>query len=277
MPNYECFEVSVADGIAHLQLARPKQVNSLTQAFWSEFPEALEELSRSGQVRAMVITAQGRVFCGGLDLNMFSDAQEFHAVSPVQREAMQAGLEKMQYAINALERVRFPVIAAVQGVCIGAGFDLIAACDFCLATENAEFRIEETNVGMMADLGILQRLQRLVPAGFARYLALTGDTLNAADAERLGLVIRLYSSAEQLVEGAFQMAKTIAQRPPIAVTGIKRAMLYSRDHGVYESLEHTVLLQSAFLNGQDILRSVQARMSGQAAQFDDLLPLGKTL
>ncbi len=276
MSNYECFEVSVADGIAHLQLARPKQANSLTQAFWSEFPEALEELSRSGQVKAMVITAQGKVFCGGLDLNMFSNAKEFHAVNPIEREAMQAGLEKMQHAVNALEKVRFPVIAAIQGVCIGAGFDLITACDFCLATENAEFRIEETNVGMMADLGVLQRLQRLIPAGVARYLALTGDTLTAAEAHRLGLLVNVYSSPEQLLENAFAIAKRITTCPPIAITGIKRAMLYSRDHGVYESLEHTVLLQSAFLNGKDILTSVQARMSGQRAQFDSLLPLRKT-
>mgnify|MGYP001567518459 CR=1 FL=1 len=105
---------------------------------------------------------------------------------------------------------------------------------------------------------------------------MTGDTLTALEAHRLGLVIKTYESAEQLLENAFTIAQRIAERPPIAVTGIKRAMLYSRDHGVYESLEHTVLLQSAFLNGQDILNSVQARMSGQTAKFDDLSPLNKT-
>lgn len=190
---------------------------------------------------------------------------------------MQAGLEKMQHAVNALEKVRFPVIAAVQGVCLGAGFDLITACDICLATENAEFRIEETNVGMMADLGVLQRLQRLIPAGVARYLAMTGETLTATEAHRLGLLVNVYADKEQLIESAFAIAKRIAEHPPIAITGIKKAMLYSRDHGVYESLQHTILLQSAFLNGKDILASVSARMSGQTAQFDDLLPLKTAL
>lgn len=273
MRTYECFEISVSDGIAHLQLARPKQANSLTQSFWVEFPEALEKLNRTGQVKAMVISAQGKVFCGGLDLNMFSSAKAFHAVKPVEREAMQAIVEQMQYAITVLEKVRFPVIAAIQGVCLGAGFDLITACDICFATENAEFRIEETNVGMMADLGILQRLQRLIPAGIARYLALTGETLTAAEAYRLGLLTKVYSTPEQLLEHAFATAHRIAARPPIAITGIKRSMLYSRDHGVYESLDHTVLLQSAFLNGQDILTSIQARKSGEVAVFDHLLPL----
>lgn len=274
---YECFDVSVDDGVAHLQLNRPDKANSLTLAFWSELPEAIDNLSRSGKVRALVLSAQGNVFCGGLDLQIFATSKEFHATSPVEREAMQAGLEKMQDALNALERARFPVIAAVQGTCVGAGFDLIAACDLCFASEAAKFRIEETNVGMMADLGVLQRLQHLVPAGMARYLALTGETLSAAEAFRLGLLVNVFPTTEALLDGAFATARRIADRPPVAISGIKRAMLYSRDHGVYESLQHTVLLQSAILSGEDILRSVQARASGTPARFADLRELGRTL
>ncbi|MBD9415577.1 enoyl-CoA hydratase/isomerase family protein [Pseudomonas sp. PDM16] len=274
--TYECFALSVDNGIAHLQLNRPDKANSLTRAFWSELPEAVEQLSRSGQVRAMVISAQGKVFCGGLDMQMFSTAKEFHASCPEEREVLQVNLERMQGALNALERARFPVIAAVQGACIGGGFDLIAACDLCFASEAARFRIEETNVGMMADLGVLQRLPRLIPAGVARYLALTGDTLDAAEAYRLGLLAKLFDTPEALLEGAFAAARKIAERPPVAINGIKRAMLYSRDHGVYESLQHTVLLQSAILSGQDILRSVGARATGTPAQFSDLIELQKT-
>lgn len=274
---YECFEVSVDGGIAHLQLSRPDKANSLTRSFWSELPQALDQLSRSGKVRAMVVSAQGSVFCGGLDLQMFAAAKEFHATSAVEREAMQAGLEKMQDALNALERARFPVIAAVQGTCVGAGFDLVVACDLCLASEAAKFRIEETNIGMMADLGVLQRLPRLIPSGIARYLALTGETLSAPDAMRLGLLAKLFPTTEALLEGAFATARRIAERPPVAINGIKRAMLYSRDHGVYESLQHTVLLQSAQLSGEDIMQSLQARTSGAPARFADLRELGPTL
>ncbi|MGH8351968.1 MAG: enoyl-CoA hydratase-related protein [Pseudomonas sp.] len=267
---YECFDVSVADGVAHLQLNRPAKANSLTLAFWSELPEALDQLSRSGKVRALVLSAQGQVFCGGLDLQLFASAPEFHATNAVAREAMHAGLLQMQDALNALERARFPVIAAVQGSCVGAGFDLIAACDLCFASEAAKFRIEETNLGMMADLGILQRLQHLIPAGVARHLALTGATLEAAEAFRLGLLAQTFPTTEALLDGAFAAARRIAERPPIAISGIKRAMLYSRDHGVYESLQQTALLQSSILSGEDILRSIQARASGSAAQFADL-------
>lgn len=275
--SYECFEVSVADGVAHLQLNRPDKANSLTLAFWSELPVAIDQLSRSGKVRALVLSAQGKVFCGGLDLQVFASSKEFHATNAVAREAMHAGLLQMQDALNALERARFPVIAAVQGTCVGAGFDLIVACDLCFAAEAAKFRVEETNLGMMADLGILQRLQHLIPAGMARYLALTGETLGAFEALRLGLVAQTFPDTETLLDGAFAAARRIADRPPIAISGIKRAMLYSRDHGVYESLQQTALLQSSILSGEDILRSIQARVSGSAAQFTDLSEIREAL
>ncbi|AEB59642.1 enoyl-CoA hydratase-related protein [Ectopseudomonas mendocina] len=274
--HYECFAVSVENGVAHLQLNRPDKANSLTRAFWSELPEAVSRLSHSGQVRALVISAQGKVFCGGLDMQMFSTAKEFHATSPQEREVLQVNLERMQDALNALERARFPVIAAVQGACIGGGFDLIAACDLVFASQAASFRIEETNVGMMADLGVLQRLPRLIPAGVARYLALTGDTLQVDEAHRLGLLAKVFATPEELLAGALDAAQKIAERPPIAINGIKRAMLYSRDHGVYESLQHTVLLQSSILSGQDILRSVGARKSGTPAEFANLIELQDT-
>jgi len=272
----ECFVVSVENGVAHLQLNRPDKANSLTRAFWRELPEVVSRLSHSGQVRALVISAQGKVFCGGLDMQMFSTAKEFHATSPQEREVLQVNLERMQDALNALERARFPVIAAVQGACIGGGFDLTAACDLVFASQAASFRIEETNVGMMADLGVLQRLPRLIPAGVARYLALTGDTLQVDEAHRLGLLAKVFVTSEELLAGAFDAARKIAERPPIVINGIKRAMLYSRDQGVYESLQHTVLLQSSILSGQDILRSVGARKSGTPAEFANLIELQDT-
>lgn len=267
---YECFDVSVEDGIAHLQLSRPDKANSLPLAFWRELPEAIDQLSRSGSVRALVLSAQGKVFCGGLDLQMFASAKEFHASTPVAREAMLAGLLQMQDSVNALERARFPVIAAVQGACIGAGLDLIAACDICFATNAAKFRIEETNVGMMADLGVLQRLPHLIPAGVARYLALTGESLEAVEALRLGLLAKVFLSSEEMLDAAFATARRIAERPPLAISSVKRAMLFSRDHGVYESLQHTALLQASVLSGADILRSIQARTAGTVAEFSDL-------
>ncbi|OCQ52611.1 2,3-dehydroadipyl-CoA hydratase [Photorhabdus australis subsp. thailandensis] len=272
----EHFIITVDNGVAHLQLSRPDKANSLALGFWKLFPEAIDQLSRSGQVRVMVISAQGRVFCGGLDLQIFASSKAVHTDNPHEREVMQFSLLKMQEAINVLERARFPVIAAVQGACLGAGFDLITACDFCFASDDAKFRIEETNIGMMADLGILQRLQHLIPGGMARYLALTGDTLSAIQAHDLGLVVRIFPSTETLIEGALATARRIADRSPVAINGIKRAMLYSRDHGVYESLQQTALLQASIFSQQDILNSIQAKASGVASEFQNLSEVGNT-
>lgn len=268
--SYECFQLTISDQIAHLQLCRPEKANSLNLSFWRDFPQVITNLNRSGQVRALIISAQGKVFCGGLDLSMFSQQAEFHASDAVSREGIMQSLQLMQAALSCLEKVRFPVITAIQGSCVGAGFDLIAACDFCFATSDSKFRIEETNIGMMADIGVLQRLPRQIPFNIARYLALTGDTLNADDAYRLGLVVKILTTPETLLQHAFIVAKNIATKPPIAIQGIKRSLIYSRDHAVEQALDHATMMQAAILNGQDILTMVQSRMTGQPVQFDDL-------
>lgn len=268
--TYECFQVTVTDQIAHLQLSRPEKANSLNLSFWREFPQAIQQLHKSGQVRALIISGQGKVFCGGLDLNMFANQPEFHATDAIGREAIMQSLSIMQEALSCLEKVRFPIIAAVHGSCVGAGFDLIAACDFCFSTTQAKFRIEESNIGMMADIGVLQRLPHQIPFNIARYLAFTGDSLSAEDAYRLGLVVKVLETPETLLEHAISVAKNLAAKPPLAIQGIKRSLIYSRDHSVAQALDHTVMLQAAILNGQDILKSVQSRMSSQPTSFDDL-------
>lgn len=268
--TYECFKIEITENIAHLQFSRPEKANSLNLSFWSDFPDAIQKLNSSGEIRALIISGEGKVFCGGLDLNMFAQQPEFHATDAVGREVMMHGLNSMQNALSCLEKTRFPVIAAVHGACVGAGLDLVAACDFCFASEQAKFRIEETNIGMMADIGVLQRLPRQIPLNTARYYALTGDTLTVDDAYRLGLVIKILPDQQQLHEHSFNIAKNIANKPPIAIQGIKRSIIYSRDHSVYESLENTTLLQAAILNGEDILVAIQSRMSGQKADYKNL-------
>lgn len=271
--NYECFQLSIQAQIAHIQLSRPEKANSLNLSFWREFPQVIQQLHKSGQIRALIISAQGKVFCGGLDLSMFSNQAEFHAQNAVARESIMQSLALMQDALTCLEKVRFPVIAAVHGSCVGAGFDLIAACDFCFVTPQAKFRIEETNIGMMADIGVLQPIPHQIPFNLARYLAFTGDTLLAEDAYRLGLAVKILETPEALLEHSFSIAKNIAVKPPVAMQGIKRSLLYSRDHNVAQALDHTVMLQSAILNGQDILTMVQSRMSEASPQFENLHPI----
>ncbi|MTJ83055.1 MAG: enoyl-CoA hydratase [Telmatospirillum sp.] len=268
--SFDCFDLAVTDGIARLHLNRTDKANSLSLPFWRDLPDALARLDQPGDVRALVVSAEGRIFCGGLDLDVFQSAPVLQARNPAMRQGLYDTVLAMQDALTAFERARFPVIAAVQGPCIGGGLDLVAACDVCLASEAASFRIEETNLGMMADLGTLQRLPRLIPSGAARLLALTGETLSAAEAFRLGLVSRLYPDADALSTGATDVARRIAERSPLAIWGIKRSMLYARDHGVPQALDHAAALQSAILNGGDILRSIEARSRKSVPDFPDL-------
>ncbi|MFU8925973.1 enoyl-CoA hydratase-related protein [Acinetobacter puyangensis] len=268
--EYECFEIKRIKNVAHLMLSRPQKVNSLGLSFWTDFPKAIKALNYSGEIRALVISGQGEVFCGGLDLNLFAQQQEFHAKDAVARESIIHALEVMQEGLSCLEKTRFPVIAAVHGACIGAGFDLIAACDFCFATEQAKFRIEETNIGMMADIGILQRLPHQIPLNLSRYFAYTGESLTADEAYRLGLVVKVLQSQEELIEHALKIATKIANKPPIAMQGIKKSITFSRDHGVPSALEHTLPLQAAILNGEDIMLAIQSRTTKHDAEYKNL-------
>ncbi|MDP2117006.1 MAG: enoyl-CoA hydratase-related protein, partial [Brevundimonas sp.] len=170
------------------------------------------------------------------------------------------------------ERVRFPVIAAVQGACVGAGLDLVAACDLRLATASAYFRIEEINIGMMADVGSLQRLPRILPEGVVRELAYLGTSLTADRAERLGFVNAVLPDPDGLLAAALEMAHAIAAKAPLAISGSKAAVAYARDHTVAEGLEWAAVMQGSIWNTADILAAIQARATRQPGAFAALSP-----
>jgi enoyl-CoA hydratase len=151
----------------------------------------------------------------------------------------------LQDAFTAFERARFPVIASIQGPCVGGGVDMICAADMRFASKEAWLRIEETNIGMFADVGTLQRLPGLIPEGVARELAYTGDTLSAERAEKLGLYNAVLETPEALDEHVDQIAEKIASKAPLTISGTKRSFLYARDHTVADSLEHAMTLQAS--------------------------------
>jgi len=169
--------------------------------------------------------------------------------------------------------VRFPVIAAVQGACVGAGLDMVSACDLRLASRDAYFRIEEINIGMMADVGSLQRLPRTLPDAVVRELAYLGGSLGPERAERLGFVNAIHDDGPAVVEAALDMARAIAAKAPLAVSGSKAALNYARDHTVAEGLEWAAIMQGSLWNPADVMAAIQARRSGQPGDFAPLAPL----
>jgi enoyl-CoA hydratase/carnithine racemase len=256
---YECFEVSNEGGVAHLRLCRPERRNAMALAFWCELPEIVRGLEAGGATRALVLSSTGPHFTAGLDVSLFKGEDAFETATPAGRQKFRAKLEELQASLNALAEARFPVIAAVQGGCIGGGVDLVTACCLRYATREAYFVIQEINLGMMADVGTFNRMPKQLPEAVVRELGYTGDRLTAQRAERLGFVNGLFDTHEQVVAGALEVARRIASKAPAAIAATKRMISYTRDHPVAQSFEYLNALQPAIFDIEEIRRALARR------------------
>lgn len=261
------FHITEADGVALLTLSRPQASNALTLEFWRDFAPAIRALDATGTIRALIIAAEGRNFCAGMDLSVFSSSTALETDDAAARTGFYRAALQMQSALAVLEEARFPVIAAIQGACVGAGLEMAAACDMRFCAEDAYFKIAEIDIGMMADLGALQRLPKLLPDAVVKQMAYTGMTLAAARAESLGFA---NGAGPDVLALAKTAATAIAARAPLAIAGSKNALLYARDHSVAESLERTAWVQSAIWDTGDIKAAMTARATKTAPTFKNL-------
>lgn len=213
--GYESFELTESDGVAHLQLSRPDEMNTMNVAFWRELPEAVRSIDADGRCRALVISSTGKHFTAGMDLAAFMEGGFLPDPDEEVTRAnarMRGTALHLQDAFTVFERARMPVLVAIQGGCIGGGLDMVSACDMRYATRDAFFSVQETNIGMTADVGTLQRLPRLVPDGVAREMAYLGRRLPAERAYEVGLVNGLFDSHDELVEGTLEVAAEIDRK-----------------------------------------------------------------
>ncbi|MCP2679357.1 enoyl-CoA hydratase-related protein [Maricaulaceae bacterium NA33B04] len=272
-PQFETFEL-IGDGpTARIRLNRPEKRNTMTPAFWRELPEAVMALSDAGETRVLILEAQGTVFSAGMDISVFTDPNALTTDTASAREAFMTAALALQDAFTAFERARFPVIASVQGPCVGGAVDMICAADMRFGTSDAWLRIEETNIGMFADVGTLQRLPGLIPEGIARELAYTGDTLSPERAEKLGLYNAVFDTPEALDAHVDAIAEKIASKAPLTINGTKRSFLYARDHTVADSLEHAMTLQASLWSPEDIMEAMTARGEKRDGVFKPLNPV----
>jgi len=274
---YTCFDLEIHDHVAHLRLNRPDKLNSMTREFWSELPAAIAELDAGAKARVVVLSSTGKHFSAGMDLAVFTSGQGTTAASGArelgrQREALRRSVLQLQDSFTALERARMPVLAAVQGGCIGGAVDMICACDVRYCTEDAFFCVQEINIGMTADVGTLQRLQHLVPSGVARELAYTGRRMPARRAKEVGLVNEVYPDASAMLEGVTQTAREIAQRSPLAICGSKEMLNYARDHSVEDSLRYMATWQAGMYQPADMAESFSAKQEKREPVFEVLAP-----
>jgi enoyl-CoA hydratase len=267
---YESVTVESKDQVAQVTLIGPGKGNALGPAFWSEMPEVFGQLDRDADVRAIVITGSGRNFSYGLDLPAMGGT-----LAPLladgalarPRTEFHAEILRMQKAINAVADCRTPTIASVHGWCIGGGVDLISAVDIRYASVDAKFSVREVRLAMVADMGSLARLPLILTDGHLRELALTGKDIDAARAEKIGLVNDVYEDAEAALAAAHATAAEIAANPPLAVSGVKDVLDQQRIAAVSESLRYVATWNAAFLPSKDLTEGISAAMTKRRPEF----------
>ena len=265
MSESDQFKIEHDDHIAWITLNRPEKRNVMGAAFFGELTAHLAQLDQDPAVRVVVIKAKGKSFTAGTDLN--EAASLLSGEGADQREDTRIKILALQAGLTAIEKCRKPVIAAVHSHCIGGGVDLISACDIRLATEDAVFSIRETRMGIIADLGTLQRLPFIIGQGWFRELALTGRDFTAAEALQMGLLTRVCENRDILYAEAKKLATQIAECPPLTVQGVKDVILYSRDHGVEAGLNYVAQKNAAALPSEDVFEAVTAFMEKRKPVF----------
>ena len=269
----QCFSLTRQDAVAHLVLNQPALLNTMHPGFWRELDETLTALHRDGQARTLVISSTGKHFSAGMALDTFGGEIAMDDGSPEGRAAIFDLLTDMQSTFSKLETLRIPVIVAIQGGCIGGAVDMVTACCIRYATADAFFCIQEINIGMVADVGTLQRLPKLLPLGLVKELAYTGRRLSAQKALAHGLVNEVFDTQGAMLEAALLCAKEIAAKPPVAIWGTKQVIHYSRDHPVDDSLRQMGWVQGAIWSNSHVREAVTAMKEKRAGQYPDLLPL----
>ncbi len=272
-----CFDVSITDRVAHIRFNRPDQLNSFTPQVWDDLPAIVREIDRQALARVIVMSSTGKHFTAGMDLAVFTQADGItNGVSRdphLRAERFRHDLTRLQNAFTCLDQARIPVIVCVQGGCIGAGVDMISACDIRFATKDAFFCIAEINIGMTADVGTFPRLCRLLPEGWVRQIAYTGERLPAPRARELGLVNDVFDTQEAMLDHAMSIAREIASKSPLAVSGSKAMINYARDHTIADGLDYIGVWNAAMLSSAHMAEAFKAKAEKREGNFPDLLPL----
>jgi len=279
--TYSCFNVEIADHVAHIQLKRPDELNTMTRAFWNELPEIVNDINDNARARAIVISSTGRHFSAGMDLSVFAGGNGTtggdKAETGRQRHMLRDWVKTLQGSFSCLDDARMPTLIAIQGGCIGGAVAMASACHIRYATADAFFCIQEINIGMTADVGTFPRLCHLIPQGWVRELAYTGRRLPAAKAKEIGLVNEVYASQEEMLDAVMGTAREIAAKSPLAVAGSKVMINYARDHSVADSLDYIATWQAGMYHPTDMMEAFAAKAEKREGDFSDIQPLRKKM
>jgi enoyl-CoA hydratase len=270
--GYEHLEIEVSGEVGWLWIDRPEKHNALSEDLWRDLPLAMAALGRDPRVRVVVVAGRGPSFSVGIDLAYLAavgeEAGEGGSGSDASRNmARYRHVRRLQATMSAFESCPKPVIAAVHGFCLGAGVDLITACDIRVASSDAVFSVRETKVGLVADVGTLQRLPSIIAPGHLAELVYTGRDIEAAEAERIGLVNRVHPDREAMIEAVGELARDIAANSPLVVQGVKSVLAAERGMSTEAALDHVALWNAAFLTSNDLGEGIAAVVERRPPRF----------
>jgi enoyl-CoA hydratase len=273
--SYSCFEVFIENQIAHIQLSRPEKRNCMSRSFWNDLPAIVKDIDHNAKARVIVVSSTGPHFTAGLDLKDFGVAEGVN-LGDKEIQGTQAAADfyshvsLMQDSFSALEQSRIPVLAAIQGGCIGGGVDFTTACDMRYACQGAFFTIYEIKIAMTADVGTFPRIVKLLPEGIVRELAYTGRPLSADEALSLGFVNKVYPDQESMLKGVMEIAGEIASNAPLAVYGCKKMINYARDHSTADGLDYVAVWNMSMLKPEEMMESLKAKMEKRPGEYVNL-------
>ena len=263
--------------VATVWLDRPEARNAMAPEFWEDFPDIIDALGADPETRAIVIAARGASFTAGIDLKAFGPVFMSGGADPEaasvpnsdvgKRMALYQSIKRLQRTFSSVADCPKPVIAAVHSHCIGAGVDLITACDIRYASEDAVFSVRETKIAMVADVGTLQRLPHIVDPGSLAERVYTGRDVSAREAEDMGLVGRVYPDADSVRTAAHEVAHEIAANSPLAVQGAKAVLKAGEGRSIAENLDYIALWNSSFLASNDFVEATSAFLQKRPPEF----------
>ena len=248
-------------------LNRPEKRNALSSDMWADLPVAAATLSDDDDVRAIIVAARGPAFTVGIDLQMLATLAPEGDSEAARRMTVYKRIRELQGSFTALADSPKPVIAAIHGYCLGAGIDLITACDIRLAATDAVFGVRETVMGLVADVGTLQRLPNIVGPGHVADMVYSGRDINADRALRIGLINDVYEDADTTLRAATDLADTIAANSPLVVQGAKRVLQAGEGRTVEEGLDYVAVWNSAFLISDDLTEAMTAFTEKRRPEF----------
>lgn len=277
VPESDVISVEISDHIATVWLDRPDKLNAFAPNFWDDLPRVMEHLGADPEVRVVVIQARGAAFTAGIDLIAFGpmmigggslehDASD--TSSPVaRRQALYRSIKRLQHTFTAIADCPKPVIAAIHGYCLGAGINLITACDIRIASADATFSVRETKIAMVADVGTLQRLPKIIDPGRVAELMYTGKDFGSKEAYDMGLVTRICEDVDDLHHQARELALEIASNSPLVVQGAKAVLKAGENRSVEEALDYMALWNAAFINSNDFTEAISAFIEKRPPEF----------